>query len=89
MPWLAWRSARASAGCRADNNIATLPEYLEKRYCGKARTVLAVTSLIAYVLSKLSVSVFSGATIGTREALLVFSVPTAANLEIVSTLQRM
>ena len=45
------------------NKIATLPEYLERRYSPKARTVLAVTSLIAYVLSKLSVSVFSGATI--------------------------
>ena len=45
------------------NRIATLPEYLERRYSPAARTVLAVTSLIAYVLSKLSVSVFSGATI--------------------------
>ena len=72
-PGCPWRSTpRASAGCCADNNIATLPEYLEKRYCGKARTVLAVTSLIAYVLSKLSVSVFSGATIGKRHALFRF-----------------
>jgi Na+/proline symporter len=45
------------------NKISTLPEYLELRYNSQCRTVLAVTSLVAYVLSKLSVSVFSGAQI--------------------------
>lgn len=45
--------------------------YLERRFSRPCRTVLAITSLVAYVLSKLSVSVFSGAQI----AEVVFGIP--------------
>ena len=38
-----------------------LPEFLEKRYNGWARTYLTYVSIIAYVLTKISVTIFAGA----------------------------
>lgn len=43
--------------------IATLPEYIERRYSKRLRTLLSCISLFIYVFTKLSVSVFSGATV--------------------------
>ena len=43
--------------------ISTLPEYLERRYSRRLRVMLSVVSLFIYVFTKLSVSVFSGATV--------------------------
>jgi len=43
--------------------IATLPEYLERRYDRRLRSMLSLVSLAIYVFTKLSVSVFSGATV--------------------------
>ena len=43
--------------------IATLPEYLERRYDRRLRSLLSLVSLAIYVFTKLSVSVFSGATV--------------------------
>ena len=43
--------------------IATLPEYLERRYSRRLRSMLSLISLAIYVFTKLSVSVFSGATV--------------------------
>ena len=43
--------------------IATLPEYLERRYNRRLRSMLSLVSLAIYVFTKLSVSVFSGATV--------------------------
>lgn len=43
--------------------IATLPEYLERRYNKRLRSMLSVVSLAIYIFTKLSVSVYSGATV--------------------------
>ncbi len=41
--------------------VFTMPEFLELRYTPKARWFLSVISLIAYVLTKVSVTVYAGA----------------------------
>lgn len=44
------------------SGVFTMPEYLEKRFGGKRiRTYMSVLSLIMYILTKLSVSIFAGA----------------------------
>jgi SSS family transporter len=45
------------------SGIATLPEYIERRYSKGLRAMLSCISLFIYVFTKLSVSVFSGATV--------------------------
>jgi uncharacterized sodium:solute symporter family permease YidK len=40
--------------------VYTMPEFLEKRYCSLARWFLSVISLIAYILTKISVTLFAG-----------------------------
>ncbi|HRK26763.1 MAG TPA: sodium:solute symporter [Chitinophagales bacterium] len=42
------------------SGVATMPQFLEQRYSGSARTYLAVVSVIAYVLTKISVTIFAG-----------------------------
>lgn len=41
--------------------VQTIPEFLEKRFNSSARTVLSVVSLVAYVFTKVSVTVYAGA----------------------------
>jgi len=41
--------------------VYTVPEFLEKRFSPKVRMVLSVVSLLAYVLTKVSVTVYAGA----------------------------
>ena len=41
--------------------VFTMPEFLEKRFDARSRWVLSVVSLIAYVLTKVSVTVYAGA----------------------------
>jgi len=43
--------------------VFTMPEFLEKRYSPTARWFLSVISLIAYVLTKVSVTVYAGAVV--------------------------
>ena len=45
------------------SGVATLPEYIERRYSKRLRAMLSCISLFIYVFTKLSVSVFSGATV--------------------------
>lgn len=40
--------------------IFTMPEFLEKRYSASSRWILSVVSLIAYVLTKVSVTLYAG-----------------------------
>ncbi|MDR2755717.1 MAG: sodium:solute symporter [Planctomycetaceae bacterium] len=40
--------------------VYTMPEFLEKRYCSSARWLLSIISLIAYILTKISVTLFAG-----------------------------
>ncbi len=41
--------------------VFTMPEFLEKRFSAKTRWVLSVVSLVAYVFTKVSVTVYAGA----------------------------
>ena len=41
--------------------VFTMPEFLEKRFDARSRWVLSIVSLIAYVLTKVSVTVYAGA----------------------------
>src|SRR5688572_28489862 len=43
------------------SNVFTMPEFLEKRFSPKTRWVLSVVSLVAYVFTKVSVTVYAGA----------------------------
>jgi len=42
------------------SKVFTMPEFLEKRFTPKARTVLSVISLIAYILTKIAVGIYAG-----------------------------
>ena len=42
------------------SRVFTMPEFLERRFSPKARTVLSVISLIAYVLTKIAVGIYAG-----------------------------
>ena len=42
------------------SQIVTTPEFLEKRYSSETRTFFSLISLVAYVLTKVSVTVFAG-----------------------------
>ena len=41
--------------------VFTMPEFLERRYSSSARTYLSVVSVLAYVLTKISLTIFAGA----------------------------
>ncbi|HYC29774.1 MAG TPA: sodium:solute symporter [Chitinophagaceae bacterium] len=42
------------------SRVFTMPEFLERRFSPKARTVLSIISLIAYVLTKIAVGIYAG-----------------------------
>ncbi len=44
----------------ARSGVFTMPEFLEKRFDERSRWVLSVVSLIAYVLTKVSVTIYAG-----------------------------
>ncbi len=43
------------------SGVFTMPEFLERRFDGRTRWVLSIVSLLAYVLTKVSVTVYAGA----------------------------
>ena len=43
--------------------VYTIPEFVEKRFSSKVRMLLSVVSLIAYVFTKVSVTVYAGAVV--------------------------
>ncbi len=43
------------------SGVFTMPEFLERRFDSRSRWVLSVVSLVAYVLTKVSVTVYAGA----------------------------
>jgi len=45
------------------SKVFTMPEFLEKRYSPKARWFLSLVSLVGYVLTKISVTVYAGAVV--------------------------
>ncbi|MFK5974832.1 MAG: sodium:solute symporter [Flavobacteriaceae bacterium] len=44
----------------ARSGVFTMPEFLEKRFDARSRWVLSIVSLIAYVLTKVSVTIYAG-----------------------------
>ena len=42
------------------SRVYTMPEFLERRFSGTARTVLSLISLVAYVLTKIAVGIYAG-----------------------------
>ncbi|MBC9797406.1 sodium:solute symporter [Sinomicrobium weinanense] len=44
----------------ARSGVFTMPEFLERRYSPKARWFLSILSLIGYILTKVSVSIYAG-----------------------------
>lgn len=45
------------------SGVFTMPEFLERRFDGRSRWTLSVVSLIAYVFTKVSVTVYAGAVV--------------------------
>jgi solute:Na+ symporter, SSS family len=43
------------------SGVFTMPEFLERRFSGRARWILSLVSLAAYVFTKVSVTVYAGA----------------------------
>jgi len=46
-----------------DSKVFTMPEFLEKRYNSHCRTWLALVSVLVYILTKISVSLYAGSLI--------------------------
>ena len=44
----------------ARSGVFTMPEFLEKRFDSRSRWILSVFSLVAYVLTKISVTIYAG-----------------------------
>lgn len=44
----------------ARSGVFTMPEFLEKRFDERSRWVLSIFSIIAYVLTKISVTIYAG-----------------------------
>ncbi|MDR1477419.1 MAG: sodium:solute symporter [Planctomycetaceae bacterium] len=45
------------------SGVYTVPEFLEKRYSAVARWFLSIVSLIAYIMTKVSIALFAGGTV--------------------------
>jgi SSS family solute:Na+ symporter len=65
------------------SGVFTMPEFLERRYSPAARWYLAVVSIIAYVLTKISVTIFAGAIV--FETLMGMDFWTGAFIVVVAT----
>ncbi|MCH2199691.1 MAG: sodium:solute symporter [Flavobacteriales bacterium] len=65
------------------SGVFTMPEFLEKRYSRGARRYLSVISILAYVLTKISVTIFAGALV--FEQLLGIDFWTGAVLVVIAT----
>ena len=65
------------------SGVFTMPEFLERRYSSGARWYLAIVSIIAYVLTKISVTIAAGAIV--FEALMGIDFWTGAMIVVVAT----
>lgn len=43
------------------SGVFTMPEFLERRYSSSARNYLSIVSILAYILTKISITIFAGA----------------------------
>lgn len=46
-----------------ESKVFTMPEFLEKRYSPSCRTWLAIVSVLVYIFTKISVSLYAGSLI--------------------------
>ncbi len=65
------------------SGVFTMPEFLEKRYNKGARTYLSLISIISYVLTKISFTIFAGALV--FEVLLGIPFWTGAIITVIAT----
>ena len=65
------------------SGVFTMPEFLERRYSAGARWYLAIVSIIAYVLTKISVTIAAGAIV--FEALMGIDFWTGAIIVVIAT----
>jgi len=65
------------------SGVYTMPEFLERRYSAGARWYLATISVIGYVLTKISVTIFAGAIV--FEAVMGLDFWTGAMIVVVAT----
>jgi solute:Na+ symporter, SSS family len=65
------------------SGVFTMPEFLERRYGPAARTYLAAISILGYVLTKISVTIFAGGIV--FEALMGIDFWTGALVVVVAT----
>ena len=65
------------------SGVFTMPEFLERQYSSGARWYLAIVSIIAYVLTKISVTIAAGAIV--FEALMGIDFWTGAMIVVVAT----
>lgn len=65
------------------SGVFTMPEFLERRYSPASRWYLSIVSIIAYVLTKISVTIYAGAVV--FEALMGISFWTGAFTVVVIT----
>ncbi len=65
------------------SKVFTMPEFLELRYSPKARSVLSIITLIAYVFTKICVNVYAGA--GVFQTLMGIDFWTGALIVVVMT----
>ena len=65
------------------SGVFTMPEFLERRYSSAARSYLAAISIIGYVLTKISVTIFAGGIV--FEALMGIDFWTGAMVVVVAT----
>ncbi len=65
------------------SGVYTMPEFLERRYCPAARWYLAVVSIVGYVLTKISVTLFAGGIVFT--SLLGIDFWTGALIVVIAT----
>lgn len=65
------------------SGVFTMPEFLEKRYNRGARTYLSLISIISYVLTKISFTIFAGALV--FEVLLGIPFWTGALITVIAT----
>jgi SSS family solute:Na+ symporter len=65
------------------SGVYTMPEFLEKRYSPAARTYLSIISIISYILTKISVTIFAGALV--FEVILGIPFWTGATLVVLAT----
>jgi len=65
------------------SGVFTMPEFLERRYSPAARWYLAIISIVGYVLTKISVTIFAGGIV--FEALMGIDFWTGALIVVVAT----